>query len=220
MAYRNADEWQYAGSALNTYLDELDELIQRLSSSERAGLMRNIGKELQGRNSRRILDNVDPQNVAYIPRTGRAWDLRRLREGETIRRHQKFNFFKERDIELAFTRETYSKNGNPMVLGRRAEDKQPFWQASGFVREGIYVKDRRGKGKLRMFKKLGKQKWLRFRATSQEAAIGFMNGVVARVAAEHHYGMKGLPQRELIGLPKEDMEYIRNTVWEYLVNRK
>lgn len=222
MAYRDADGPRYRNDPLNLWLDELDHLIKKLNAAERRKLMREIAQELQRRNRLRIQKNVSPENVAYVPRKGNTWDLRRLRGGETIRRHQKFNFFKEQDLELEFTREAMSRKGNPMIVGRRPEDRRPYWPASGFVREWIYVKKkgRGSKSKLRLFKKLPKKKWLRYKADQQKAAIGFMQGAVARIAAQHHYGENGLPSRELIGLPKADLDFVRATVIAHLENKQ
>ena len=216
MAYRNADGID--SDALNQWLEKLSGLLQNISRPEQRKLMRTIGRELQKRNSSRILNNVDPDNVAYVPRKGNAWALRRLRDSETIRRGQRFNFFKEQDLNLKFTRDTLSRNGNPVIVGRPEENGPPDWEADGFVREWIYIK-KKGRGaqsKLHMFRKLGKEKWLRYRADEHGAAIGFMQGSVARIAHEHHYGLGKSPARELIGLPRSDLKYIQETLIAHL----
>ena len=66
MAYRNADGID--SDALNQWLEKLSGLLQNISRPEQRKLMRTIGRELQKRNSSRILNNVDPDNVAYVPR--------------------------------------------------------------------------------------------------------------------------------------------------------
>ncbi|MRN37200.1 hypothetical protein CRG49_004025 [Neisseria sp. N95_16] len=210
MAYRDADSEKYSADPLNKYLDDLESLIKNLSAPERKKLTAKIAREMQKRNRQRIADNVDPQHIAYAPRA-HAWDLRRLRDGEKLWIRQKFNFFKDQDLELAFTRQAVSRNGNPVIQGRHPDEPR---EATGYVNEWIYLKKRNGNKKLRMFKKLKGGKYLRFKSDSQSASIGFFSGLAANIAYEHHYGnsRKNLPARELVGFNTDDLSYIHNEV--------
>ena len=66
-----------------------------------------------------------------------------------------------------------------------------------------------------MFKKLHQYKYLKLKTTDSEAAVGFMHGLAAYIAAAHHYGEDGRPARELLGFSAEDLSLIEGLVIQY-----
>ncbi|WP_447045338.1 phage virion morphogenesis protein [Vreelandella sp. H-I2] len=76
-----------------------------------------------------------------------------------------------------------------------------------------------------MFTKLRTAKYLKIKTSSDEAAVAFL-GRVARIAREHHYGLrarveKGGPmhkyaRRELVGFNNADRERIRDSLINHL----
>lgn len=88
---------------------------------------------------------------------------------------------------------------------------------SKFNRKHIYVPDSKSpsiKVKL-MFRKINQYKYLQLRATSHEAAIGFLKGLTAYIAAAHQYGEDNRPVRKLLGFSDEDLAFIQNLVWQH-----
>ena len=66
-----------------------------------------------------------------------------------------------------------------------------------------------------MFKKLHQYKYLKLKTTDNEAAVGFMHGLAAYIAAAHHYGEDGRPARELLGFSAEDLSLIEELVIQH-----
>lgn len=196
---------------LDQYLSNLDGLLQKLSGPERRALSRVLAVEMRQRIGQRIKDNVSPKGEAYAGRRGGSWDLRPLRKGETLKPGQKFNYLKERDIQLAWV-----KDAGGHYIGREVPNSNYGYAASGYKKELIYIKGRAKSN--RMFRKLPSGRWLRYKTDDQQAAIGFMNGLVGQIAAEHQDGnaTKNLPSRELIGFAKDDLSFIEDTVIKHL----
>lgn len=79
--------------------------------------------------------------------------------------------------------------------------------------------------KLAMFKKLRTASYLKVRSDSNGISIGF-TGRIARIARIHQYGLKdraerGAPdvryeQRKVLGLTNQDLELIRDQLFEHL----
>lgn len=65
-----------------------------------------------------------------------------------------------------------------------------------------------------MFRRIGAARWLRQKADANYAKIGWFGGKAAQIATEHEDGStaKNLPSRLLLGLPKEDLEYITDQI--------
>lgn len=75
-----------------------------------------------------------------------------------------------------------------------------------------------------MFTKLRLARFMRTSATTNSAAINIL-GRAGRIAAEHHYGLRGrvnnhaeytYPERKLLGFSSEDREAITSMVLNYL----
>lgn len=193
-------------SYLDQYISNLDGLIQQLSPQATRQLTRELGQEMRRRNAARIKANVQPDGAAYLPRQGYGWKLRQLKPNETLKPGQKFNFFKERDLSLKFVRD----KGNRFV----GEDEDGCM--GGFLKKFIYIKTNAKKG--RMFRKMANFKWLKTKNNNNEAAFGFMSGIVGQIAAEHQAGNDAinLPAHELIGFSADDLRVIQETIIAYL----
>lgn len=76
-----------------------------------------------------------------------------------------------------------------------------------------------------MFTKLRTAKYMRIKTTADTAEMGFL-GRVARIAREHHYGLRGrverggpmhqYARRELIGITAKDADRIADSVLSHL----
>ena len=102
------------------------------------------------------------------------------------------------------------------VFRRFLTEGNPGYQASGFLKKHIYIHQPRKSGL--MFRRLPGGRWLKSKTTATEAAIGFMGGLMAQIAAEHQEGdhSKNLPARRLLGFATDDLTYIEDTVTRYL----
>lgn len=69
-----------------------------------------------------------------------------------------------------------------------------------------------------MFRSLGAARWLRQKADANRAQIGWFGGSASAIATEHEDGnsRKNLPSRLLLGLPKEDLQYITDQLLQAL----
>ena len=78
-----------------------------------------------------------------------------------------------------------------------------------------------------MFQKLVRSKWLKQQATANAATVGF-TPTISRMVREHQYGLRGrlkgyievqYPQRELLGLTKEEIKTISEEILFIIENR-
>ncbi|MFV2029812.1 phage virion morphogenesis protein [Neisseria sp. S1] len=198
-------------NSLDTYLTNLDGLISKLSPQQTRELARQIGNEMRSRTAARIKANVTPGGMAYPARQGEAWKARRLRAGESLKPGQKFGYFKSHNLQMK-----YLIDKGDRFVGEEITEGNPGYKAGGFLKKYIYIHQPRKSGL--MFKRLPGRRWLKSKTTAAEAAIGFMGGLMAEIAAEHHYGnpSKNLPSREMIGFAPEDLRYIEDTIIKHL----
>lgn len=196
---------------LNQYLENLDGLITKLSPAQTRAMSQEVGREMRRRVAARIKANITPEGMAYAARQGDAWKARRLRDGESIKPGQKFSYFKAHNLQLQ-----YVIDRGDRIVGKEITDGNPGYNGSGFLKKFIYIHQPRKSGM--MFKRLPGSRWLKTKTTASEAAIGFMNGLMASIAAEHQSGnsSKNLPARELLGFSPEDLRYIQETVIRHL----
>lgn len=190
---------------LDEFLETVGALVKNLSPQERRALLRNLSVELRKRNAARVRANIEPAGSAMEGRNGDRWQMRGLKEGQSLRLRQKFNYFKERGLSLAYQREEGGK-----IIGRLEGEPR---RLSSYRRDDVYFKGRSSKPK-KMYQKMARAKYLRSKNTADEAVIGFLGGITAKIAVEHHYGesSKNLPARELIGLSAEDLEYVKSEI--------
>ena len=190
---------------LNNFIQSVDALIKNLSPAERSAMLRTISIEVRKRNAARVRGNIQPDGSPMAGRQGDRWKMRGLRNGEALLKGKKFNYFKQRDLALAYIRQEGKK-----IIGRKEGEPKKM---SGYLRENIYFDGRNNK-KARMFQKISRPKYLRSKNTSNEAIIGFLGDITAKIAAEHHYGdsRKNLTSRELVGLSDSDLSYIETEI--------
>jgi phage virion morphogenesis protein len=87
------------------------------------------------------------------------------------------------------------------------------------------LRGKQGRIKKKMFQKLKMARYLKAQGSEQAVTIGF-TGRIARIARVHQYGLKdraerGAPdvryaKRELLGLSEENLEVIRDLLFEHL----
>lgn len=87
---------------------------------------------------------------------------------------------------------------------------------SKFKRKYIYVQggSRSVKSQL-MFRKIHQYKFLKLKANSHEAAIGFLGGLTGYIANAHQYGEDSRPVRELLGFSDDDLQLIENMMKQH-----
>ncbi|WP_373745981.1 phage virion morphogenesis protein [Neisseria dentiae] len=188
--------------ALEEFTAEVANLIKNLSPPARRNLLRTISMALRKRNAERVRANIQPDGAAMEARDGDRWKMRGLREGEALKAGRKFHYFKERDLSAVYVRD----DGEKLIVRKAGEKKR----VAGYLRENVYFQGGRPRGK-KMYPKLARAKYLRSRNDADSAVIGFMGGITAKIAAEHHYGdsAKKLPPRELIGISDDNFAYIK-----------
>ena len=88
---------------------------------------------------------------------------------------------------------------------------------------------RKRKGRIRkaMFGKLIRTRWLKGKGSASEATVSFI-GSATRIANVHQYGLRDrvnkhgteatFPQRELLGLTRDEENKIETTIVEFLAN--
>lgn len=193
---------------LEALVAQIEHLALKIQPSARAKLMRNIAMELRRRNRNRIKANIEPDGNPMAKRQGDRFAFRRLRDGEELHRRP-FRFFGEKYGDSYTGRIAYSRteNGNELV---RFEGER---RLLGFRREYLYLKTPTI-SRMVMFRHIGAARWLRQKADENHAKIGWFGGKAAQIATEHEDGStaKNLPSRLLLGLPKEDLEYITDQI--------
>lgn len=178
---------------LDVYLNRLDALVGKLSSTQQKALARQIGVEIRKRNAQRIKTNVEPIGNAMKPRQGknlRALKTRTLRKGQTF-------YYMNRMVKL----EWLSDQGDKIIGG------QSNGQAKGYLKQYIMLES---KAKRSMFKKIHQAKWLKSKTQVGSATVGFWTGGAARIANEQHQ------ERELLGFAPDDVFWIENQIIAYL----
>lgn len=185
---------------LEEFVAQIRHLALQLQPSARAKLLRTIATELRRRNRERIRANVEPDGKPMAKRQGDRFMFRRIRDGEGLN-GQPFRFLGENYTgRIAYSR---TENGNELV---RFEGERKLL---GFRREYLYLESPTI-SRMKMFRRLGAARWLRQKADANRAQIGWFGGSAAAIATVHEEGdsRKNLPARLLLGLPKEDLQYV------------
>lgn len=205
--------------ALDRYLEQLDALVRRLSPAERTRLSREIGTKLRQANKRRIQANISPAGIPFAPR--QATPQRPLRGNEQIKPGQPFLYsgFSAR----MRTVKTAASAANPSRRTTRPHDAGYVWgydTAAGGIRKyrrsliGVESKSARTR---MMFRKIHQYKYLKLKADSHGAAVGFLGGLTAYIAAAHQYGEDNRPVRPLLGFSDDDLRTIEETVLNHVL---
>lgn len=187
-------------NALDTYIDNLDALIRSLSPAEQQGLMRKIGTAIRQNNKIRIKANIAPDGAAFKPRTGiPSQPSRRIGiEQEFLYRGRLRRFRTLHDYGSHY-------------IGWEYHTRHTFKALKDQIRRPVAT----AKQKL-MFRKINQYKYLKMKAESHQAAIGFLGGLVGYIAAAHQSGEDSRPERHLLGLSDEDLHLIEQMLIQHL----
>ena len=108
------------------------------------------------------------------------------------------------------------------IKAQRAPDGTPF-----AARKKQPIRAKKGRVKREMFAKLRTNKYMKAKATGNDASVEF-TGKVQRMARVHHYGLRDRPSkrsnekdvqydsRPLLGLSKDDMSEIESIIMDHL----
>ena len=189
---------------LDVFLNRVDALVAKLEPAQQRELSRQIATEIRRRNVERIKSNVQPDGSGMAAK--RSKDLRRLRAGGSLRAGQEFYYY-GRLVSLTWVKDY----GERFIGGYAAGDNSKV---------GVYLRSHvklASKANKRMFRRLSMAKWLKTKTEAGSATVGFWTGGAARVAAEHQSGSrKNLPPRTVLGFSPDDIEWIEQSVIEYL----
>ena len=191
-----------ASSELDRYIENLDTLIRKLSPAERRRLAGDIGRQIRQANKRRIQANIAPDGSRFTPRRGVA--ARKFSGRLRVEQDFVYNGKLRRFRTLRQLPDTDAVAGWEYTTGH-------LFKA---LRSKIGKPDNSPRGKL-MFRKLHQYKYLKLKTTDNEAAVGFMSGLAAYIAAAHQYGEDGRPARELLGFSAEDLSLIEELVIQH-----
>lgn len=186
---------------------DIENLSESIAPARRAELMKTIAAEILRRHRGRIKANIEPDGSPMASRQGERFKFRRLRDGEGLKGRD-FRFLGGNRAQyyedVAYSR---TENGNELVRlkGNRG--------LLGFKREHLFIETGR-RARLQLFRKLGRARWLRSKADSSEALIGWLGGSEAVIARDHDEGnsKKNIPSRLLLGLSKDDLLYIQEQI--------
>ena len=191
---------------LDVFLDRVDALVAKLEPAQQRELSRQIATEIRRRNVERIKSNVQPDGSGMAARRGR--NLRRLRAGGSLRAGQEFYYY-GRLVSLTWVKDY----GERFIGGYAAGDNSKV---------GVYLRSHvklASKANKKMFRRLSMAKWLKTKTEAGSATVGFWTGSAARVASEHQSGSrKNLPPRTVLGFSPDDIEWIEQSVIEYLAD--
>lgn len=208
-------------NALDQYIDRLDELVKRLSPTERAKLSRDIGTQVRQSNKRRIQANISPEGVPFAQRQGVP--QRPLRKNETVKVGQQFLYVGT--AARMRTIKTAASAAHPSRRNTQPHDADYVWgydlTAGGirkYRRSLIGMESKRTRARL-MFRKIHQYKYLKLKADSHGAAVGFLGGLTAHIAAAHQYGQENRPQRELLGFSEGDLQLIEEILVRHLAEK-
>ena len=190
---------------LDVFLDRVDALVAKLEPAQQRELSRQIATEIRRRNVERIKSNVQPDGSGMAAK--RSKDLRRLRAGGSLRAGQEFYYY-GRLVSLTWVKDY----GERFIGGYAAGDNR---KVGVYLRRNVKLAS---KARLKMFRRLPMAKWLKTKTEAGSATVGFWTGNAARVAIEHQSGKGQLPARTLLGFSPSDIEWIEQSVIDYLAD--
>lgn len=186
---------------LDQYILHIDHLVQQLSPAQSLNLMRKIGSKIRQSNKQRIRANTEPDGNAFTPSKAHAngRKTRRIGVEQTflykgkLHRYRTIHDYGDYYIGYDYhTHATFQAHKNKIYLptgdGRRRQ----------------------------MFRKIHQYKFLKLKAQSHEAAIGFLSGLTGYIAAAHQYGTETRPERTLLGFSEGDLQLIQHILQEHL----
>ena len=186
---------------LDQYISNLDALIRKLSPTEQLNLSRNIGQKIRQNNKQHIKANIAPSGAAFTPRQG------------IPSKPFKGNLSVEREFIYHGKLRRYRTICDycSYRIGWEYHTQSTFKA----MKKRIRLPSNSASTKL-MFRKINQYKFLKLKATQYEAAIGFMSGLTAHIAAAHQNGEENRPERQLLGFSVEDLRLIEDMLVEYL----
>lgn len=189
---------------LDQYIEQLDGLIRQLSPEQQHTLSRQIGVKIRQNVKQRIKSNIAPSGEAFVARQGIAT---RPFSG-SLKKEQ--NFVYNGKIQRYRT----LRDDGAHYIGWNYRTHHTFKA----LKDRIRLPERGLRQKL-MFKKLNQFKYLKLKATSHEAAIGFLSGLTGYIAAAHQYGEGNRPERQLLGFSDDDMMLIKQMLLDYFARK-
>lgn len=199
-------------TALDQYISHLDNLVKQLSPTEIHKLHQQIGRKIRQRVKNSIKSNTAPDGTAFTPRHHKIAS-RPLHPNEQLSSEQPFLYSgKLRRFRTLRTALTSPSKYNPNYLTGWEYSAQ---QVQTFARAHIGIPSQTQKAKL-MFRKIHQYKYLKSKADSHQASIGFLTGLSAYIAAAHQYGEDTRPERQLLGFSDDDLRTIEETLIHHL----
>lgn len=186
-------------NALDQYIENIDELARKLSPSERKHLLQKIGREIRKNNKTRIAANVAPSGAPFLARQSlESKPLRALgKEQDFLYRGKIHRYRTMKDYGAYWIGWDYKTRTTIKAM------KDQIRQPAGGIRAQ------------KMFRKIHQYKYLKLKATSHEAAIGFLGGLVGYIANAHQYGEDNRPERQLVGFSNEDLALIEQMLYAH-----
>lgn len=179
-------------TALDQYIENIDELARKLSPTEQRHLLQKIGRQIRQNNKKRIQANISPSGAAFVARQGiNSKPLKTLGKEQEFLYHGKIHRYRT------------MKDYGAYWIGWDYKTRKTFKALKDQIRQpenGIRQK--------MMFRKIHQYKYLRLKATSHEAAIGFLGGLIGYIANAHQQGEDNRPVRELVGFSADDLQTI------------
>lgn len=222
---------------LEIYLAHLDRLADRTSAAGMNKLKRDLGRTMQLANRQRIAANIEPSGAPMLPRLASHEEGRKLKKNERLKPGQEFYYIGPHGKHNRRIRRLKNVKTPESAAAKTRADTAPYdpqyeWGyeietrgVSKFNRDYIRVMDGKPRNgrirelKERMFRKIGRAKYLKMR-TSAEGASVYFSGSAASIAPLHQYGEGNRPERVLIGFSDEDVENIELAVTFYLTGGK
>lgn len=184
-------------AVLNQYIENIDELARKLSSNEKRALLQKIGKQIRQNNKRRIQANIEPSGNSMTARNGiTVKPLKNLKKEQDFIYHGKTHRYR-----------TMRDYGSYLI-------GYDYQTDNTFKAQKTDIMQRTQRSKL-MFRKIHQYKFLKLKANSHEAAIGFLGGLTGYIANAHQYGEDSRPVRELLGFSDDDFQLIENMLKQH-----
>lgn len=183
--------------ALNQYIENIDEMARKLSESETRALLQQIGRQIRQNNKRRIQANIEPSGGNMQARQGLP-----VKPLNNLKKEQEFIY--HGTIHRYRTMRDYGS----YLIG------YDYHTDNTFKAKKAEIMQHSERSKL-MFRKIHQYKFLKLKANSHEAAIGFLGGLVGYIANAHQHGADNRPVRELLVFSNDDLQLIENMLKQH-----
>lgn len=198
-----------------TILNEvLDGLIESLTPSARKEMSRDISRKLRATQAKRIRLNLSPEGEKY-----------QARKRPKSNREIKFMYFgDERHLKSWRGSKRYIIGFDRFrgdIRTFRKDRIERYTKIDTGVATASY--GRKSQIRNRMFVNLIKTKWLKAKASPNEASVQF-ESIANHVARIHHYGLRDrigsqeitYPKRELLGFTPEELNMVEDAIVDHL----